>query len=254
MSEKKYLKCPCQKCGSSIEFPAHGIGAAVDCPHCGQKTTLFAPPIEESSLEEQATDGSAETASTDTGPSAIAPITKGEAAEPPAIKEVSSPAVPRQGRLVWVSLVVLAAALVTAGLIYKTRPPRRPASSEERARSAPKISSAPIASNLTAVPPNASPAVKVPKSPNDLKVGAIALEKSKGSSLVYAVGILRNDSEYQRFGVTIELALSDARGNKAGTAKDYRAVIDPHQEWRFRALVLDSKAVSAQVERIREEE
>src|SRR5437773_11691850 len=45
MSETKYLKCPCQKCGGSIEFPVHGIGMAVGCPHCGQKTTLFAPPV-----------------------------------------------------------------------------------------------------------------------------------------------------------------------------------------------------------------
>ena len=25
MSETKYLKCPCLKCGGPIEFPAHGI-------------------------------------------------------------------------------------------------------------------------------------------------------------------------------------------------------------------------------------
>jgi len=54
--------------------------------------------------------------------------------------------------------------------------------------------------------------------------------------------------------VNLELELTDARGNKAGTAKDYRTVIEPRQEWRFRALVLDSKAVSAKVAAIREEE
>jgi len=100
-------------------------------------------------------------------------------------------------------------------------------------------------------PPAAS---KPPKSIDDLKPGPIVLEKTKGSSLVYAVGVLKNDSEHQRFGVNIELELSDSRGNRVGMAKDYRAVLEPGQQWRFRALVLDSKAVSARVVRIREEE
>src|SRR5262245_45143665 len=46
MSAPKFLKCPCHKCGGPIEFPAHGIGIAAICPHCGQKTTLFAPRVD----------------------------------------------------------------------------------------------------------------------------------------------------------------------------------------------------------------
>src|SRR5689334_2039213 len=42
MSEPRHLKCSCEKCGAHIEFPADGIGVTVDCPHCGQKTTLYA--------------------------------------------------------------------------------------------------------------------------------------------------------------------------------------------------------------------
>jgi hypothetical protein len=79
------------------------------------------------------------------------------------------------------------------------------------------------------------------------------LEKAKGSSLVYAVGVLRNESDHQRFGVTIEVELTDAGGNSAGLAKDYRAVIEPRQEWRFRALILNSKAVRGVVTRVHEE-
>jgi hypothetical protein len=255
MSETKYLKCPCQKCGGSIEFPTRGIGSAVNCPHCGEKTTLFAPPIEEASVGEPAPDGSTAAAATESGNSTHAPVAPLEASEPPAVEEARGTGALRQGKLVWLSLVVLAAAgLAAAGFVYKGSRSRRTAFPEERTKLSPKTSSAQVATNLTAVPSNATPPAKTPKSLDDLKVGAIALEKSKGSSLVYAVGVLRNESEHQRFGVTIELALSDARGNKAGTAKDYRAVIEPHQEWRFRALVLDSKAVSAQVERIREQE
>jgi hypothetical protein len=100
-------------------------------------------------------------------------------------------------------------------------------------------------------------AVAVPqarKSIDDFKPGPIRLEKAKGSSLIYAVGVLKNQSDYQRFGVSIELELIDARGQKVGGAKDYRAVLEPRQEWRFRALVLESRTVSARVAMIREEE
>src|SRR5688572_16878115 len=45
MNEMKHLKCPCQKCGGPIAFPAHGIGTAVSCPHCDQTTQLFAPTL-----------------------------------------------------------------------------------------------------------------------------------------------------------------------------------------------------------------
>lgn len=257
MSETKYLKCPCQKCGDSIEFPARGIGTAVNCPHCEEKTTLFAPPIEEAPVGDPVGEESTAAAAAETERSTNVPAAPFEASAPLAGEEALGPGAPRKGKLVWISLVVLVAAgLAAAGFIYKNknRPPRGTTSPEERAKISAKTPSVSVATNLAAVPSNAPPPLKSPKSLDDLKVGTIALEKAKGSSLVYAVGVLRNDSEHQRFGVTIELALSDARGNKAGTAKDYRAVIEPHQEWRFRALVLDSKAVSAQVERIREEE
>jgi hypothetical protein len=36
-----YVKCPCQKCGGHIEFPATAVGTTVTCPHCGAATTLL---------------------------------------------------------------------------------------------------------------------------------------------------------------------------------------------------------------------
>jgi hypothetical protein len=92
------------------------------------------------------------------------------------------------------------------------------------------------------------------KSIEDLKVGPIRLQRTQGSSLVYAVGVLKNDSEHRRFAIHLELELSDSRGNRAGLAKDYRAVLEPRQEWRFHALVLDAKATSARVARILEDQ
>jgi hypothetical protein len=42
-TEDGYIKCPCNNCDNSIEFPAHGVGQTIACPHCGMETTLFKP-------------------------------------------------------------------------------------------------------------------------------------------------------------------------------------------------------------------
>jgi hypothetical protein len=38
--ENTFMKCFCINCGSPIEFPSHGIGETIACPHCGKTTTL----------------------------------------------------------------------------------------------------------------------------------------------------------------------------------------------------------------------
>ena len=88
---------------------------------------------------------------------------------------------------------------------------------------------------------------------DDLSVSEIALEKAPGTSLVYGIGTVRNSTNRQRFGVKIQLALFDASGQKIGRATDYRQVLEPNSEWRFKALVVDSKAVSAKLESIKED-
>ena len=237
MSETQHLKCPCQHCGGSIEFPAEGIGAAINCPHCGETTTLLAPLVDESSDHPHVAEDTA-------------------AASDPAEMSGSNhePAKPKN-RLVWLSLLVLVVlAMAATAFIFKDRLAGWGKPVEDKTTPPVGNLTPQLATNAIVATTNPAPAVTARKSIDDLKVGAITLEKSKGSSLIYAVGVLRNDSDHQRFGVTIELALSDARGNKSGTAKDYRNVIEPRREWRFRALVLDSKAVSANVSAIREEE
>jgi hypothetical protein len=37
-----FSKCACQHCGGHIEFPTHGAGRTIACPHCGA-ATLLAP-------------------------------------------------------------------------------------------------------------------------------------------------------------------------------------------------------------------
>lgn len=41
--EQKFWRCPCQKCGVTIEFPVDGIGETVTCPKCGAETLLSSP-------------------------------------------------------------------------------------------------------------------------------------------------------------------------------------------------------------------
>jgi hypothetical protein len=83
----------------------------------------------------------------------------------------------------------------------------------------------------------------------------VELEQPKGSGLRYAVGTLKNDSDHARYGISIELTLFDQRGQQLPTkASDYLQMLEPRKEWRFRALVLESKAVSAKVASAREEE
>ena len=102
--------------------------------------------------------------------------------------------------------------------------------------------------------PASAPKLEDPIAKAGFHLSPITIEKTAGSSLVYAVGSLNNKTERQRFGVRIEIDLFDKADQKLGTAKDYQAVIEPHGQWRFRALVVDSKAVSAKVASIKEDQ
>jgi hypothetical protein len=222
MSKTSHLKGPCQRCGGTIEFPADGAGLEVTCPHCDQLTVLAAAPAVEAPDEVP-----------DDSPVDMPPPS------------------PKRKPAIMAALVLVVAAMVAGAFLLRGRP--------DQFRASPP-SPAPPPTNVAAPreapirPTNVPTPTKGPKSIDDFKVGRIMLEKTRGSSLVYAIGVLRNDSEHQRFGVSLELELADAQGNPAGTAKDYRAVLEPRQEWRFRALVLEPKAVSARVAAIREEE
>jgi hypothetical protein len=87
-----------------------------------------------------------------------------------------------------------------------------------------------------------------------LRVGDVTLERAKKSTVVYAVGTIKNESGQQRFGLKVELDLLDPTGQKVGSATDYLAILEPGQEWHFKALVLEGKAVTARLSAIKEEQ
>jgi hypothetical protein len=89
---------------------------------------------------------------------------------------------------------------------------------------------------------------------NGFAVAGIKLEKTPGSSLVYATGQVRNLGGNRRFGVKLELALFDTNDISAGVAKDYQPLMEPGSEWNFKALILESKAATARFSAIREDQ
>ena len=88
--------------------------------------------------------------------------------------------------------------------------------------------------------------------PAGFQVSAVMLEKTQGNSLVYAVGSIRNETDRRRLGVQVELELLDAAGKPVGTAKGYQSTLEPKAEWKFKALVVESKAVTARIASIKE--
>jgi hypothetical protein len=253
MAELKHIKCLCEKCGSPIAFPAHGIGTTVKCPHCDQHTMLCAavagcvepsPETDETFL---------------TGQKSLPEnaFSLPEASPQSAAREQDihvSQSVPKGRR--WLATLGIVLLTGVAAMVFGFRAKQAGSNSSEKLDWETTTNRAVVRSDVSdsvkadGAPLQVSPA----KSITDLKVSPITIEKAKGSSLVYAVGRLKNDSDHQRFGLNVELELTDARGAKLGVAKDYRNVLEPRQEWRFRALVLHPMAVSAKVAAIREEE
>jgi hypothetical protein len=94
---------------------------------------------------------------------------------------------------------------------------------------------------------------RTPEEGESLNAGPVTLQRTEGSGLVYAIGTANNNSDRQRFGVRIELDLLDEHDNKIGTASDYIAVLEPHKDWQFRALLSQPKAAKAKIAKIEEQ-
>src|SRR5262245_19058345 len=107
----------------------------------------------------------------------------------------------------------------------------------------------PITTNAAPEPAPEDPATKA-----GFTVSEIKIEKTKGSSLIYAVGTLSNTEARTRYGVKLQLDLFDDSEKKVGSATDTQALMEPNSHWQFRALVLDRKAVKGKVAAIVEQQ
>jgi hypothetical protein len=106
---------------------------------------------------------------------------------------------------------------------------------------------------VSATAPVVAPEPQAQETTNDFGIMPFKLEKTPGSSLVYVTGAIRNLSDRQRFGVKITFGLFDTNDNAIGSATDYQSVLEPNGEWHFKALVMESKAVSARFDSIVED-
>lgn len=89
---------------------------------------------------------------------------------------------------------------------------------------------------------------------NEFGISTTKLEKTSGSSLVYVTGKIRNLTDRQRFGVKLEFELFDTNDGPVGKATDYQQVLEPHGEWAFKALVLNSKTATVRFNSIHEDQ
>jgi hypothetical protein len=224
MGEIAYCKCPCKECGNNIEFPAYAARTTVPCPHCGQWTELLLPET-----------------------------------------------VVERKRMDLGTIAIICCALLVAGYALWMQFHKKPAEDDSVRAPVVKVVPKPVAKVVvvpTNLPPtNVPPPIVVtqavvqapvtptkPKSPDDLKIGKVELEKTPGNSLVYAVGTVKNNSDWQRFGVKIELDLLDAKGDKIGNSQDYKDILEPHQDWQFRALIPNKRTASAKVTSLKEQD
>ena len=223
MSELKYFKCACPHCAGHIEFPENRAGETIDCPHCRQKMKLSTPGGEPE-------------------PPPAPPKEKGGAGAETGTGETSE----KNGKTLPILAVLIVLAAGAGGFfLYQKKQPA--------ATTAPSAASGAVTSTPRKITAKIETPAKPAKSLADLKVDAVTLDKAKDGNLVYATGTLRNDSDYQRFGVKIEIELLDAAERKVGTATDYIQIMEPRDDWRFRALVNDSKTVKVKIASITED-
>ncbi len=258
----------------------------IDCPHCGQKTTLrrlpTAPPASAPGPAPATPPPLPQTAASPLPPPppAMAPA---PSLAPTSVRTTPSPArsSPRRKIVIISAAAVAVVAIGVGGTLAflhgrkasargeadPNRPQaaasdkrKRPARSDKArldaagdARVSPAPTGADPSSGQTAAASARDASPSSPKSVSQLLTGGVSLEKAAGSSLVYAVGALTNASSHQRYDVNVYVALTDAGGKPAGTARDQRSALEPREVWRFRALVLDSRARAGAITNITEE-
>ena len=280
---KTYLKCKCPHCGAEVSYPDYAGGGASGCAKCGKTVLLPRAAAVPQSAPAKPVANPIPTPIAAPKPAPSAPPIKPPSApakrvDPSAIRPAEPK--PTAGRstflriCLWsLNVAIVLAVVIVIGNHFKNRPPTaeaeaapQPGPLPESTPAAPQpkqpSTPAPAAPAPVAAPPAAlpAPAPGTPKGPKllgDLKVTQVALDQpkgAKGSRLVYVTGVLKNDSDHQRFGVRVELDLLDATTNKVGTATDYRQMLEPRATWQFRALVTDRRTVGARFAGVKEDE
>lgn len=157
------------------------------------------------------------------------------------------PLIPRRV-LLWTVITIFVLLAALAAVVFRLNYYKKRLAEEREQRAATNAPGSPKA-GAEQTPPAEDPIAKA-----GFQVSQIKFEKTQGSSLVYAVGTVNNLTDKQRFAVRVEMELFDASGKSVGTAKDYQKVIEPKEQWTFRALIMEPKAVSAKITSLKEDE
>ncbi len=87
-------------------------------------------------------------------------------------------------------------------------------------------------------------------SKDELEVVKYELQKNEGTSLVYVTGMLRNNTAEQRTSVRVDFKLFDNAGKQVGNASDYIMIMEPKQEWAFKALVVEPAVAKVEIDKV----
>jgi len=155
--------------------------------------------------------------------------------------------VPRRA-IIWTAVAVIILGLGLAGAVIALRRAQRWAEQQKHQAGA-KAVDASAQPNAPPTPEDTNAATQ-----GEIAASAVTLEKAPGTSLVYAFGTITNTFSRQRFGLKVELELLDGSGKRIGTATDYKQVLEPGAQWQFKALVVDSKATTARIASIKEDQ
>lgn len=84
----------------------------------------------------------------------------------------------------------------------------------------------------------------------ELQVVSFELQKNQGTSLVYVTGKVKNNTDVQHTSVRVDFKLFDASDKQIGNASDYIMILEPKQEWDFKALVVEPEVARVEVDKI----
>lgn len=158
------------------------------------------------------------------------------------------PVVPRR-TVVWAAIGIVILGLGLVGAIVALKRAERWAARQKR----PAEASLQVESAVND-PIQNGPKTEEAESQNGFEVSTVELEQAAGTSLVYAVGTVKNTSDRKRFGVKVELDLFNMASERIGAATDYQQVMETNAVWHFKAMVVDRKATSAKLASIKEDQ
>ena len=138
------------------------------------------------------------------------------------------------------AVILLLGVVAAVAILIVTQRMMRKAGEKQRSQ---RVTAVNTVARATPKPTSVSPIIFT----NGFSCAAVVIEKAASSTLTYATGSLKNETDRQRFGVTVEIDLFDPSGAKLGTTKDYITVIEPRAEWKFRASIAPKNVVAARV-------